>query len=196
MIIRKLFKYEMSHRVLGAFTKRCSENVHGHSYKLEMLFEGVQPDAAQMVMDFGLVKKYFHPFVDSFDHAHCLWNIDSQVADHEMAYIKEWNQRWISLPFSSTAEMQAKMFYTFGSRALSELRVQKLIPDRTTMHAVRVHETDTGYAEYNKDHADYNWDNTPSCQFPRVHLKDIEFSLQIQDEWPVEFQEFYAKLAV
>ena len=185
MIIRKLFKYEMSHRVYDAYTKRCSENVHGHSYKLELKFVGNEPDNAQMLMDFGLVKKYFHPFVDSFDHSHMVWS-DLKLKK-EIDYFSFANERAIFAPFSSTAEMQAKMFVTFGEIALDELHRMNLINDNLLMYSAIVHETDTGYAEY-------FWYDRQSCKFPKVQLKDIHFSEGIKKEWPVDFKAFYTKI--
>jgi 6-pyruvoyltetrahydropterin/6-carboxytetrahydropterin synthase len=183
MIIRKLFKYEMSHRVVDAYTRRCSHSIHGHSYKLELLFQGNQPDDAQMVMDFGLVKKYFHPFVDSFDHAHAIWDGKDNTSE-EVAYIKAHNERWITMPFSSTAEMQAKMFYTWGSIALNELHRKKIITNDVWMNGAIVHETDTGYALY-------DFTNSVTDKFPDVNIEDIKFSPGIQSEWSKDFTDFY-----
>ncbi len=41
MLIRKLFKFENAHIVRDCTTQRCSENIHGHSYKIEVLLESV-----------------------------------------------------------------------------------------------------------------------------------------------------------
>lgn len=185
MLIRKLFKYEMSHRVVGAYTKRCSQNIHGHSYKMEYLFEGNEPDNAQMVMDFGFVKKYFHPFVDAFDHAHMIWNqnFDFEI-NHDMLHIEEHNERYIIAPFSSTAEMQAKMFYVYGMEALAELIARGHIHPSVTVSSTIVHETDTGYAQYR----DIDFKN---CKFPKISLGSLKFSKGIQDEWSSDYTNFY-----
>lgn len=185
MIIRKLFKYEMSHRVHGAFTRRCSHNIHGHSYKLELLFAGNKPDAAQMVMDFGFVKKYFHPFVDSFDHAHMVWKKPEMM--EEVAYTMENNERWIVAPFSSTAEMQAKMFFTFSMKAVAELQFMGLVDPFVRAEGAIVHETDTGYAHYRVV-------DLGDCTYPAVKLSDIEFSEKCKSDWSSDFWHFYNKL--
>ena len=57
MIIRKLFKFENVHIVRGCSTVRCRSSLHGHSYKIELLFESNFLDNAQMVYDFGLMKQ-------------------------------------------------------------------------------------------------------------------------------------------
>ena len=181
MLIRKLFKYEASHRVFDAYSRRCSHSVHGHSYVVEYIFEGKVPDNAQMVMDFGFVKKYFHPFVDSFDHCHMIW---TEKSDEHYKFFTEYNERWAAMPFSSTAEMQAKMFFTYGFWSLRKLKSMNLINDRVMMHSVKVHETDTGYAEFRD--TDYH-----SCQFPRVKLESILFSAGIIKDWSEDYLEFY-----
>ena len=182
MLIRKLFKYESSHQVFDAYSRRCSHSVHGHSYVAEFIFKGNVPDKAHMVMDFGFVKQYFHPFVDAFDHCHILWG-DKNFSKSN-AFFMDNNERWVSLPFNSTAEMQAKMFFVYGYRALRELKKRGLIDDSVIMHSVKVHETDTGYAEFRN--TDYH-----SCQFPKVNLFDIALSQGITEDWKVEFTEFY-----
>jgi len=187
MKIRKLFRYEMSHRVLDAFTKRCSENIHGHSYVLELVFGGNESDEAQMLMDFGLVKKYFHPFVDSFDHAHMIW--DRPEIEQEKKHIMSSNQRWIMAPFSSTAEMQAKMFFNYSHQALQQLKELNEVGPNVYIYSAIVHETVTGYAEY--DIIDVGYD-----KFPAVKLRNIRFSNGIVKEWSKEFKSFYTSLVV
>lgn len=182
MIIRKLFKYEASHQVFDAYSRRCSHSVHGHSYTIEYLFRGNVPDNAQMVMDFGFVKQYFHPFVDAFDHSHMLWR-HKRFMDSEGFFFKN-NERWVSMPFSSTAEMQSKMFYRYGVVALQVLAQRKLIDSSVQMHSVKVHETDTGYAEFS--HLDYH-----SCQFPKINLSEIVFSSGTKADWKQDFVAFY-----
>ena len=138
MQIRKLFKFEMAHIVRKAFSTRCAKNIHWHSYLLEVFLEGKELDEAGMVLDFGLVKKEVNDFIDSFDHTLCIWNLPEEKALVEFA-TKNF-ERVIVLPFNSTAEMQAKMFYELISKLLSKytIKVSKCI----------VHETTTGYAEY------------------------------------------------
>lgn len=183
MLIRKLFKYEASHQVFDAYSRRCSHSVHGHSYIAEFIFEGNSPDQAHMVMDFGFVKKYFHPFVDSFDHCHIIWN-DKRFDSHNAFFLHN-NERWISLPFNSTAEMQAKMFFIYGTWTLRQLKKLNLVHESVLMHSVKVHETDTGYAEFRA--LDFH-----SCNFPKVDLKKIFFSTSIiESDWPAEFKTFY-----
>lgn len=184
MLIRKLFKYEASHQVYDAYSRRCSHSIHGHSYVVEFIFEGNTPDNAQMVMDFGFVKRYFHDFVDSFDHSHILMRNKSMLTTE---FITDNNERWVSLPFNSTAEMQAKTFFIYGRDVIRYLKSKGLIHENVRMFAVKVHETDTGYAEFRTD--DYH-----SCNFPKVNLKEIIFSDDTVKEWSEDFKNFYNDL--
>jgi len=182
MLIRKLFKYEASHQVHEAWSTRCKNSIHGHSFIVEFLFEGKTPDPAHMVMDFGFVKKFFHPFIDSFDHTHILWN--NEKYEKVNSFVKEHNERWIELPYNSSAEMQSKMFFIFGWLSLRFLKEKNLIQSDVMLSSVKVHETTTGYAEY-RTHDIMN------CLFPKVYIQDIQFSPAILAEWPKEFIEMF-----
>ena len=88
MLIRKLFKFENAHIVRDCTTQRCSENIHGHSYKIEVLLESNYLDDGQMVYDFGLTKRYIKELIDSFDHAITLWSKDDKTPLIQGGYIR------------------------------------------------------------------------------------------------------------
>ena len=100
MLIRKLFKFENAHIVRDCTTQRCSENIHGHSYKIEVLLESNYLDDGQMVYDFGLTKRYIKELIDSFDHAITLWSKDDTSYVEAM---KTYSNRWVELPVSPSA---------------------------------------------------------------------------------------------
>lgn len=150
MQIRKLFKFECAHIVRKAYSTRCSQNIHWHSYKVEFFFKGNKLDEAQMVMDFGLIKAKIADFIDSFDHTLVLWNLPEEK---ELIKFAGKNfERVIVLPFNSSAEMQAKMFYDITKKLVPEIIVE----------AVRVHETDTWYWEYKPS----EYDELPTTSYP------------------------------
>lgn len=64
--VTKIFKFEMAHRLDGCYSEECKQ-IHGHSYRLEVTFEGHMNEDG-MVMDFKQVKEAVQPLVDSFDH--------------------------------------------------------------------------------------------------------------------------------
>ena len=142
-------------------------------------------DRLNLLHNQGFVKKYFHPFVDSFDHTHFLW--ENEKYEKVNSFIKEHNERWITLPFNSSAEMQAKMFFIFGWNCLLYLKQHKLISEDVIMSSVKVHETTTGYAEYRTQ-------DVVSCLFPKVFMRDIIFSPAIMIEWHKEFTEMFKNL--
>ena len=172
MIIRKLFKFENAHIVRFCSTKRCSENIHGHSYKAEVLLESNYLDNGQMVYDFGLTKVYIKEIIDSFDHAITLWSKDNQEYISDM---KKHSSRWIELPVSPSAEQFSRLFFVIIDKILQLTKMQNNEKD-VKLHSIIVHETDTGYAQCFRDDA-YN------KNMGLIDLKEIIFSKQIQSEW-------------
>ncbi len=143
MIIRKMFKFENAHVVRGCSTVRCRSSLHGHSYKVELLFESNFLDNGQMVYDFGLMKQNMKIIIDSFDHAVALWDAD------EKEYIKDMqkhSQRWILLPVSPSAEQFSRIFFVMIDRLL-QLTSSVNGERDVKLHSVIVHETESGYAQ-------------------------------------------------
>ncbi|MFR6543952.1 MAG: 6-pyruvoyl trahydropterin synthase family protein, partial [Butyricimonas virosa] len=52
MLIRKLFKFEGAHIVRNCSSHRCRENIHGHSYIVEVFITSDKLDRGYMVIDF------------------------------------------------------------------------------------------------------------------------------------------------
>ncbi|MEA2048766.1 MAG: 6-pyruvoyl tetrahydropterin synthase family protein [Campylobacterota bacterium] len=172
MLIRKLFKFENAHIVRDCTTQRCSENIHGHSYKIEVLLESNYLDNGQMVYDFGLTKRAIKELIDSFDHAITLWSED------ETAYVeamKKYSNRWVELPVSPSAEQFSRVIYLIVERVLACTTMQNGERE-VTLNSIIVHETETGYAQGFKEDAH-------SQLMGKLNLEDIIFSPQVQSEW-------------
>ena len=172
MLIRKLFKFENAHIVRDCSTQRCSENIHGHSYKIEVLLESNYLDDGQMVYDFGLTKLYIKELIDSFDHAITLWAQDDKSYIEAM---KKYSNRWIELPVSPSAEQFSRVIYLIVERVLactSMVNGEREVK----LHSIIVHETETGYAQGFKEDAH-------SALMGKIALEDISFSEQVQSEW-------------
>ena len=172
MLIRKLFKFENAHIVRDCSTQRCSENIHGHSYKVEVLLESNYLDNGQMVYDFGLTKLYIKELIDSFDHAITLWSKD------ERSYIdamKKHSNRWVELPVSPSAEQFSRVIYLMVERVLACTDMQNGEKE-VKLHSIIVHETETGYAQGFKEDAH-------SELMGKIMLEDIVFSEQVKNEW-------------
>ncbi len=172
MIIRKLFKFENAHIVRNCSTLRCSENIHGHSYKVEVLLESNYLDNGHMVYDFGLTKVYIKELIDSFDHAITLWSGDSKEYIIDM---KKHSSRWVELPVSPSAEQFSRVFFLIVERVLKLTKMQNQ-EKNVRVNSIIVHETDTGYAQCFKDDAHSN-------NMGIIDLEEIIFSKQIQNEW-------------
>lgn len=172
MIIRKLFKFENAHIVRGCSTQRCSENIHGHSYKVEVLLESNYLDHGQMVYDFGLTKLYIKELIDSFDHAITLWSGDDLEYRDAM---KRHSHRYIELPVSPSAEQFARVIYLIVEQILSSTQMQNGERE-VTLQSIIVHETQTGYAQAFSEDAH-------SLLMGKIALEDIIFSEQIVSEW-------------
>ena len=172
MVIRKLFKFENAHIVRDCSTLRCSQNIHGHSYIVEVLLESNYLDNGQMVYDFGLTKLYIKEFIDSFDHAITLWSEDSKEYINDM---KKHSQRWIELPVSPSAEQFSRVFFVVIDKILS-LSTKNNNEKEVKLNSIIVHETQTGYAQCFREDA-------YSKLMGEIDINSIIFSKQIQSEW-------------
>lgn len=184
MVIRKLFKIECSHVVRGCTTKKCSQNYHGHSAKIEVFLKAERLDDAGMVMDFGRLKPIIGQFTDMFDHSIHLFTRDNKEC---IEFFKKYNNRYILLPFNPTAENYALFF----RNAINEL-LQRMNPingeSGVYCSGVRYYETDTGYAQSEEsDYFDYGISDisvSPGCMEGLKELEDFynsEYNL-----WKVE----------
>lgn len=172
MIIRKLFKFENVHIVRGCSTVRCRTSLHGHSYKIELLFESNFLDNADMVYDFGLMKQNMKAFIDCFDHAVTIWDKDEPSYIEDM---KHHSQRWVQLPVSPSAEQFSRVIFVMIDTILKLTDTQNGERE-VKLHSIIVHETDTGYAQCFKEDA-------YSKNMGLINLEDIHFSDAIRADW-------------
>ena len=172
MLIRKLFKFENAHIVRDCSTQRCRENIHGHSYKIEVLLESNYLDEGQMVYDFGLMKQNIKALIDGFDHGITLWNKDDKTYTEAM---KAHSHRWVELPVSPSAEQFSRVIYLLVERVLLCTSMQNGERE-VLLHSIIVHETETGYAQCFKEDAH-------SALMGKIAFEEIVFSPQVQSEW-------------
>lgn len=172
MIIRKLFKFENAHVVRGCSTIKCRSSIHGHSYKVELLFSSNFLDNGQMVYDFGLMKQNMKDIIECFDHAIAIWDGDEAKYIEDM---KKHSSRWVLLPISPSAEQFSRIFFVLIDRLLS-LTTTINGEKEVKLHSVIVHETDTGYAQAFEEDA-------YSKNMGIINLDEIIFSDEIQNSW-------------
>jgi 6-pyruvoyltetrahydropterin/6-carboxytetrahydropterin synthase len=132
MKIAKEFRWEMGHRLPEHFG--LCKNIHGHSYKMIIEFEG-ELDKNQMVIDYYEVEKIINPIIGNLDHAFMVNKNDKVVLE----FLEKMNSKKVVVEFNSTAE-------NICSYLLSEIKKCSL-PSNISSVKVRVYETQFDYAE-------------------------------------------------
>ena len=132
--VTKTIKFDAAH-VLTNHQGLC-KNLHGHTYRVDVSVAQGDGDTRDMVIDFKDLKRIASEVVcERFDHAF-IYNTES-AGEREIAAVVEKNgMRTVAIPFRSTAENLARMFF-------GELKA--LIPG---LSAVKVWETADSCAEY------------------------------------------------
>ena len=134
LTVTKSVKFDAAH-VLTNHQGLC-KNLHGHTYRVEASVSQQPGDTADMVIDFKDLKHTCEEVILSrFDHAFIYDS--SSVGESEIAAVVErYGMRTVALPFRSTAENMAKMFYE---------QLKSRLPG---LCSVRVWETPDSCAEY------------------------------------------------
>ena len=132
MKIAKEFRWEMGHRLPEHFG--LCKNIHGHSYKLIVEFEG-ELDKNQMVIDYYDVEKIINPIIENLDHSFMVNADDKPVLE----FLEKMNSKKVVVDFNSTAE-------NICTYLLSEIKKTNL-PSNISSVKARVYETQFDYAE-------------------------------------------------
>ncbi len=139
--ITKLFSFETGHALYG-YDGKC-RNVHGHSYKLHVTVIG-NPITDKnhvkygMVIDFSDLKKIVKSkIVDVFDHA----TVFNKNTPHvELAHeLEKRGHNVLLVDYQPTSEMMLLDFAAI---------IQKELPSTIKLHALKLQETDSSYAEW------------------------------------------------
>lgn len=132
MKIAKEFRWEMGHRL--PFHEDKCKNLHGHSYKMMVEFEGTT-DKNGMVLDYYIVKEIISPMVGQLDHAFLVRSDDSAL----IKLLDEMESKYVTVDFDSTAENLCFYFLEKISKASLPENIKKI--------KVKIFETETTYAE-------------------------------------------------
>jgi 6-pyruvoyltetrahydropterin/6-carboxytetrahydropterin synthase len=132
MKIAKEFRWEMGHRLQEHFG--MCKNIHGHSYKMLVEFEG-ELDKNGMIIDYYDVEKIINPIIEKLDHAFMVNKDDNVVLD----FLEKMNSKKVVVGFQSTAE-------NICTYLLNEIKKTSL-PQNVNEIKVRVYETVHDYAE-------------------------------------------------
>lgn len=77
--VTKEFRVEMAHRLMNH--PGACKNIHGHSYRIEVTFEGLVDHDTGMVKDFKSIKNTVGKYLDdTFDHVLVLQDSDPVLA--------------------------------------------------------------------------------------------------------------------
>lgn len=143
--IRKQFKFEMAHQLKDSYSAACHEDLHGHSYVLELYFNSETVDKNGMVVDFGEVKDVIGDYVNSWDHSLTM------PVFFDKAYLdmlKQYTKKMRITSYNPTAENMAKEMYREITKTLEKYQTDTYGVVSWTLSKVRLHETTTGWAEY------------------------------------------------
>lgn len=138
--VKTKVSFEAAHRLydVDTYSSECRDNLHGHSYKVEVLVGVNDLNSAGMVIDFKLLKKVIKDVIeDKYDHS-CILRESDPIA----GVIKENCKKVILVDDSPTAEWMAKEFY--------EMIKSKIITFSSDLHviSVAVQETENNIAYY------------------------------------------------
>ena len=132
--VTKTVKFDAAH-VLTNHQGLC-KNLHGHTYRVDVSVTQPEGDDRDMVIDFKDLKGIAAETIcDRFDHAF-VYNTQSAGELEIAAVVEKHGMRTVEIPFRSTAENLARLFY-------GELKAR--IPG---LSAVKVWETAESCAEY------------------------------------------------
>lgn len=132
MKIAKEFRWEMGHR-LPFHAGKC-KNLHGHSYKMLLEFEG-DVDENGMVLDYYDVKLLINPIIEELDHSFFVCKSDTELIEA----LERLGSKMTVAEYHSTAENLCKYFL----QRINENGVPKNIKKMK----VRIFETEETYAE-------------------------------------------------
>ena len=132
MKIAKEFHWEMGHHLPEHFG--LCKNIHGHSYKMIIEFEG-ELDEQGMVIDFYDVEKIIAPIIDELDHSFMVKDDDKLTLE----FLEKLNSKKVVINFFATVENICKY--------ISDKIIKSNLPKNIKFIIVRVYETVEDYAE-------------------------------------------------
>jgi 6-pyruvoyltetrahydropterin/6-carboxytetrahydropterin synthase len=134
--VTKTVRFDAAH-VLTNHEGRC-KNLHGHTYRVDVSVSCGDGMPGDMVMDFKELKRIANETIcDRFDHAF-MYNTASPGETEIAAVVERNGMRTVPIPFRSTAENLAKLFFAELEKKIAGLS------------SVRVWETQDSSAEYRK----------------------------------------------
>lgn len=132
--VTKTVRFDAAHILTNH--KGLCKNLHGHTYRVDVSVAAEMEDERDMVIDFKDLKRIATEVIcDRFDHAF-IYNATSAGESEIGAALERNGMRTVAIPFRSTAENLARLFF-------SDLK-----PLLSGLVAVKVWETADSAAEY------------------------------------------------
>ena len=107
--VTKTVRFDAAH-ILTNHQGLC-KNLHGHTYRVDVSVSQADGAGGDMVIDFKDLKRIAAETIcDRFDHAF-MYSTASEGEREIAAVVEKHGMRVVALPFRSTAENLAKMFF-------------------------------------------------------------------------------------
>ncbi len=107
--VTKTVRFDAAH-ILTNHQGLC-KNLHGHTYRVDVSVAQADGAGGDMVIDFKELKRIATETIcDRFDHAF-MYSTASEGEREIAAVVEKHGMRTVALPFRSTAENLAKMFF-------------------------------------------------------------------------------------
>lgn len=147
--ICKMIEVENGH-LLSKHPDKC-RFPHGHTRKVELVFEADTLDEREMVFDFKLISRMIGDFLETYDHALCM-----NTEDPKFEFFKEaYGDRIIGFKGEDpTTEVMARTIYEHTKASLSffvgEQDIEYPVRPEVSIAKIRVWETTSSWAEYSE----------------------------------------------
>lgn len=140
--LAKTFEIEMAHKLVSAYSEKCT-NIHGHSYKIEVVLSGEGLNSDGMLVDFGEIKDEIGPLFQLLDHS-------MMVSAEEVKLCgfleRSYTGKWFRSSFNPTSENLGFWLFKLIQNHISSLFYR--------LESIRVSETCTSQVEINDAIAD------------------------------------------
>ena len=138
--VKTKVSFEAAHRLynVDTYSKECRDNLHGHSYKVEIVVGTDSLNSAGRVIDFKLLKTVIREEIESkYDHS-CILRKCDPIANT----VKDNCKKVILVDESPTAEWMSKEFYN-----MIESKIHEYYSDLHVV-SIGVQETENNIAYY------------------------------------------------
>ena len=147
--ICKMIEVENGH-LLSKHPDKC-RFPHGHTRKVELIFEADSLDDREMVFDFKLISRMIGDFLETYDHALCMNTEDPKFEFFKEAYC----DRIIGFDGEDpTTEVMARTIYLHTKASLDQFVSQQdteyPVRPNVKIAKIRVWETTSSWAEYDE----------------------------------------------